>query len=192
MNDLKFAFRQLLKNPGFTAVAVLTLALGIGARGILDLRFAICDSVARSRNPEDRHGRSRFPACSLSGINLGIACRTLRGRRSTSRPIYPRCEKRPHDSRGLREQTKNAGHCEVAPDGDWMSGIPAEPLIGPAGRKSNLWRQAAIEQPELGCATRTHEFRSKSASVISGKASGFLRNSASISSPRADKAGRGR
>ena len=30
MNDLKFAFRQLLKNPGFTAVAVLSLALGFG------------------------------------------------------------------------------------------------------------------------------------------------------------------
>ena len=42
MNDLKFAFRQLLKNPGFTIVAVLTLALCLGANLTI---FAVIDSV---------------------------------------------------------------------------------------------------------------------------------------------------
>ena len=42
MNDLKFAFRQLIKNPGFTAVALLTLAVCLGANLTI---FAVIDTV---------------------------------------------------------------------------------------------------------------------------------------------------
>ena len=74
LSDLKYALRQWIKNPGFTAAVVLILALGIGANTAI---FTVINSVMLSTLPVPEPATAGVP--DRSQFPWGDRRRRLRG-----------------------------------------------------------------------------------------------------------------
>jgi putative ABC transport system permease protein len=150
LSDLRFAFRTLIKTPAFTAVAVLTLALGIGANmaifsvveGTLlrPLPFPHAEQLVRIYEAPDENG--------ARGASLNLSDRTVQHLREFGRDIF-------QDVGG-----GSGGTAVVGLD----NGSPAQ--IVPAPQVTSNFFSVLGLSPSLGRAFRAEEGRNGAAAVV--------------------------
>ena len=131
IQDLRFSLRMLRKNPGFTAVAVLTLALGIGATTII---FSAIDSILI--HPLIYKDADRL----ISWFIHDVSKPTQNGRGGFSLPEYMDFDEQNHVLEGMQgiaslDVTYFDGQNTLLFDGSWVTPntfefVGVKPLLG--------------------------------------------------------------
>src|SRR2546427_6378162 len=116
VQDVKYGFRMLVKNPGFTAVAVLTLALGIGANTAM---FSVVNAALLRPLPYKDPGRLVYvwSAENARGINQStVSIPDLHDWRQQNRVF--------DGMAGKWNRTHNHSGCDQPRPGDRWTGPP--------------------------------------------------------------------
>jgi len=135
LQDIRFGLRTLGKNPGFTIVAILTLALGIGANAAI---FSLTDQVLLRLLPVERP--RELVVLTSPGVNHGRVWSDIEGGPSFSYPMYKDLRDRNEVFAGLlasfHVQVNVAGHGEsqlaegVLVSGNYFQVLGVRPFLG--------------------------------------------------------------
>ncbi len=146
LQDIRYALRTLAKNPGFTIVAVLTLALGIGANTAI---FSVVNAVLLQQLPYQN------PESLVQVWNTYL-------------PAWPQLGLSPGDFQDWRQQTQDfsdmAAYVDIS-QGFNLTGEGEPERIKAAFATSNLFPMLGIH-PIIGSAFTPDEDKPASAPVI--------------------------